>query len=174
MPDMTISRFRTSVVLASFAAFSFNAVSQTFEVATVRLSPEGDRRPTVVRGGPGTSDPGQATFINVPLANVLTTAFEVRGFQITGPERLSSARYDIVVKVPTGSTKQEFHGMLISLLNDRLHLVFHREPRAIRGYELVLGKKGPRLTTAQTGAAPSSGRLRFDDGDFRNWTGPGC
>ena len=38
-----------------------------------------------MRGGPGTPDPGQITYSNVSLKNVMMNAYDVKGYQINGP-----------------------------------------------------------------------------------------
>jgi uncharacterized protein (TIGR03435 family) len=55
------------------------------------------------RGGPGTSDPGQITWTNATLKNLVMTAYDVQNYQVTSPDWMSNERYDILVKVPAGS-----------------------------------------------------------------------
>ena len=65
--------------------------------------------------------------------------------QIIGPPSLRSQKYDIVAKIPPGTTKQQFQLMLINLLTERFHMAVHREMREVRGYELTIARNGPRL-----------------------------
>jgi uncharacterized protein (TIGR03435 family) len=57
-----------------------------------------------MRGGPGTPSPGQMTFTNVSLAQMIQRAYDVQSYQISGPEWMSSARFDMAAKVPAGTT----------------------------------------------------------------------
>src|SRR5438046_2623704 len=64
----------------------FGQSSLTFEVASVRPAPPPAPGARVYfgppRGGPGTSDPGQITWTNAALRNILMTAYEAQTFQV--------------------------------------------------------------------------------------------
>jgi uncharacterized protein (TIGR03435 family) len=65
--------------------------------------------------------------------------------QIIGPPSLRSQKYDIVAKIPPGTTSEQFKLMLINLLTVRFHMAVHHETREFEGYELVIAKNGPKL-----------------------------
>jgi uncharacterized protein (TIGR03435 family) len=65
--------------------------------------------------------------------------------QIVGPLSLRSQKYDIVAKIPPGTTSEQFKLMLINLLTVRFHMAVHHETREFDGYELVIAKNGPKL-----------------------------
>jgi hypothetical protein len=70
------SRDSVLIVLACAAAFGQTPAQRAFEVAFVKPTPSAaEQRRTVISGGPGTPDPGLATFTNVTLARMLMTAF---------------------------------------------------------------------------------------------------
>jgi uncharacterized protein (TIGR03435 family) len=75
----------------------------------------------------------------------LLRAYDVKTYQLTGPEWMSAERYEIIAKVPPGTTKEQFNLMLQNLLAERFHLAVHHETKEIQGYELVKGKSGPKL-----------------------------
>ena len=153
------------IVSASCAAFGQGAAeSPTFEVASVKLAepqPEGMMR-VRMSGGPGTPDPGQLTYTNVSLKNVMINAYDVNDYQINGPNWLDRERFDIVAKIPQGTTKEQFRLMLQSLLAERFKLALHHETKELPMYALVLGKGGSKLkeaveedaTTPQTAVPP--------------------
>jgi uncharacterized protein (TIGR03435 family) len=153
----------TAYLLALSSAVAFGQPT-TFEAASVKPVAQSDNRGRAsMRGGPGTPDEGQITYTNVTLMNVLLRAYDVKTYQATGPDWMSSQRYDILAKIPPGTTKQQFGLMLQNLLTKRFHLALHHESREIQGYELVTGKNGPKLKlSADTGsgapqtAAPST------------------
>jgi uncharacterized protein (TIGR03435 family) len=120
-----------------------NGQTAHFEVASVKQSTV--RARASIRGGPGTSDPGQITFTNVTMTNVLLRAYDVKSYQLVGPDWLSSERYEIIAKIPPGTTKEQFNRMLQNLLAERFHLAVHHETKELQGYELVKGKSGPKL-----------------------------
>ena len=99
------------IIFTSCAAFGQAAAeSPTFEVASVKPAepPTGMGMRVMMRGGPGSADPGQITYTNVTLKNVLMNAYAVKGYQINGPKWLDSERFDIVAKIPKGATKEQF------------------------------------------------------------------
>jgi uncharacterized protein (TIGR03435 family) len=154
------------VAFTSCAALAQTAEnSPTFEVASVKPAAPitGNRISVMMRGGPGTPDPGQITYNNVTLKNVLMNAYDVKGFQISGPDWLDSARYDIVAKVPQGATKAQFRLMLQNLLAERFKLTLHREKKELPMYALVVGKNGPKMkesvddVAAKDSSAPKGG-----------------
>jgi uncharacterized protein (TIGR03435 family) len=118
-----------------------------FEVASVKpaAAPSGGRAGSSMRGGPGTSDADRIIFTNVTVTSVLLRAYEVKSYQVSGPDWLASERYDITAKIPSGATDQQFHLMLQRLLGDRFHLALHRETKQLQGYELVRGRTEPKL-----------------------------
>jgi uncharacterized protein (TIGR03435 family) len=148
------------VVFTSCAALAQTAEnSPAFEVASVKPAAPitGNFIRVGMRGGPGTPDPGQITYTNVTVKNVLTQAYGVKGFQISGPGWLDSERYDIVAKLPRGATKAEFMVMLQNLLAERFKLTLHREKKDLPMYALVVGKNGPKLKESVDEAAPKEG-----------------
>ena len=116
--------------------------SQVFEVASVKPS-----RSTAggMRGGPGSSSPGQLVCTGVTLRRVLEVAYSVKPHQIVGPSTLDSERYDIVAKLPLGADWQQLGPMLQGLLADRFKLKLHRGEQEMWMYALLVGKNGPRL-----------------------------
>ncbi|MEO8597344.1 MAG: TIGR03435 family protein [Candidatus Solibacter sp.] len=126
---------------------AFGQGGPTFEAASVKTAeaqPAGMMR-VMMRGGPGTPDLGQLTYTNVTLKNVIQNAYNVKGYQINGPKWLDSERYDIVAKIPHGTTKEDFRLMLQNLLAERFKLTLHRESKELPIYSLVVGKNGPKM-----------------------------
>jgi uncharacterized protein (TIGR03435 family) len=152
---------------AQIAAFGQGGAAQTpdpklqFEVATVKISPPmvGNTRPALMgtHGGPGTADPGQFTLGYAPIKTILVQAFGVKALQISGPAWVDKAdgdRYDIVAKVPAGASKEDLKTMLQNLLVERFGMAFHRETKELPGYELVVGKNGPKLKESEIDPNP--------------------
>jgi uncharacterized protein (TIGR03435 family) len=136
------------IVFAACAAFGQAATeSPTFEVASVKPAEPQTMGMMRVRmsGGPGTPDPGQLTYTNVSLKNVLTNAYNVKGYQLSGPKWLDTERFDITAKIPMGATKEQFQLMLQNLLAERFKLTLHHETKELPMYALVVGKGGSKL-----------------------------
>jgi uncharacterized protein (TIGR03435 family) len=145
-------------VLGCTAAFGQgSAALPSFEVASVKpAAPMTDGRIMVrMGGGPGTPDPGQITYTNVSLKNVMTNAFDVKGYQIQGPDWLDSARFDIVAKVPMGATKEQLKLMLQSLLAERFKLTLHHSTKEMPMYALVIAKGGSKLKESPEDPTPT-------------------
>jgi uncharacterized protein (TIGR03435 family) len=147
-----------------------------FEAASVKVSPSQTPRGRM-RGGPGTEDPGQITFTNVTLFNVILRAYDVKAFQLSAPDWLSSQKYDIVARVPRGASKEQANRMLQTLLAERFHLVLHHETKDLQGFELVVGRSGSKLKpSADSGLPdlpPPSTPPKTDVNGYPELNGPG-
>jgi uncharacterized protein (TIGR03435 family) len=165
-----MAAFTALLVLAAVAS------AQCFEAASVKPS-HGTR--ASMRGGPGAGDPGQITFTAVTLASVLQRAYDAKRYQVSGPDWVSTKRYDILAKLPPGATKEQFETMLQNLLAERFHLALHHETREIQGYDLAPAKNGPKLkaSSEEDSAAPPAPEPtappRTDANGFPRLDGPG-
>ena len=125
--------------------------AQEFEVASIKPSPPptGNMLRVMMQGGPGTPDPGRLNYVNASLKNVLTAAYKVKGYQISGPGWIDSERFDITAKIPAGTTKEQFQVMLQNLLKERFRLALHKEEKQGQIYALVVAKGGPKLKESE-------------------------
>ncbi len=146
---------RAALIVAMFSACILDRVAsaaqsdgkaQEFEVASVKPSPPvhpGDRvyfGPP--RGGPGTPDPGLITWTYARLRDLLMTAYDMKTYQVYGPDLMNTERYDIIARVPAGSTREQVNVMWQKLLAERFGLVLHHESREFQVEELVIDKGG--------------------------------
>jgi uncharacterized protein (TIGR03435 family) len=112
---------------------------QTFEVASVRPSPSTSGRMTMK------SDPDRISYTNITLKRVLMSAYELKSYQISGPDWLETLRFDITAKVPEGSTKEQIQSMMQNLLATRFKMSVHRDSKELPVYALVVAKNGPKI-----------------------------
>jgi uncharacterized protein (TIGR03435 family) len=119
------------------------APAPQFEVASVKPAEP---------AGPGTLSVGvhidgaMVRCTSLSLLNYLNMAYDVKDYQIIGPDWLASERYDIVAKRPDGvEGEKALRGMMASLLQDRFKLTMHRETRDLPAYALVVGKGGLKI-----------------------------
>jgi uncharacterized protein (TIGR03435 family) len=158
-----MNRTIAAALLACSTAVCFGQtgnLSPSFEVASIKSAPPSDMHRMMVgmQGGPGTPDPGQIRYNNVTLRNVLTQAYDVKDFQISGPAWLGSERYDITAKVPAGTTKEQFRLMLQNLLAERFQVSLHHETKELPMYALVVAKGGVKMKeSADAPPAPAEG-----------------
>jgi uncharacterized protein (TIGR03435 family) len=138
-------------IAIAFTAFAQPAVSDkslTFEVASIKpaqpLTPDAQGRIFMrgPSGGPGTKDPGRINYPNMTLKNILTVAYNVRPYQISGPSWLDSERFDIAATMPPDTTREQFQIMLQNLLIERFKVSLHREKKELPMYSLVVTKAG--------------------------------
>ena len=91
------------------------------------------------------SDAGRITYTNVTLRDCLMFAYDVKDYQISGPARLPTERYDIVATANGVASDDAMKLMLEKLLNDRFQMTIHREKKELPVYALVVGKNGTKL-----------------------------
>jgi uncharacterized protein (TIGR03435 family) len=102
-------------------------------------------------------DPDRVRLDNWALLDLIAAAYRVRASQVSGPAWLSDQGFDIQAKVPAGTPKEELNTMLQSLLEERFGLKVHRDTRTMQGFDLVVGKNGPKLKPAEPPPAPAQG-----------------
>ena len=138
------------LLLASgcFAAQSQTAsVTPTFEVASVKPAqpPTGGGMYVSNNGGPGTPSPERYTAENMDFAGLVMYAYDIKRFQISGPDWMRTERYNVNAVVLPHASKEEFRGMLQNLLAERFALKVHWETREMPIYELTIARGGPKL-----------------------------
>jgi uncharacterized protein (TIGR03435 family) len=122
-----------------------------FEVATIRpsglqMNADGRVLAPIVKGGLGTSDPGQISYTGIWLTSLFMTAYGLKDSQqLSTPDWFRSERFDITAKIPMGTTPEQFNIMLQNLLLERFRVSLHHESRTLPVYALVVAKNGPKL-----------------------------
>jgi uncharacterized protein (TIGR03435 family) len=148
------------------------ALAPAFEVASVKLSP-----PLAPGENPGmhvSSSAARLDYLRVQLVVVIREAYGVT-WQLepnTGPESISSERYDIQATIPQPATKEQVQLMWQRLLAERFHLKVHWEERPRPEYALVVGKGVLKIApvstdpdkqhTARVSPIPGGRRVTFD------------
>ncbi len=143
---------RLTIGLALTAISVFGQSKPAFEVATIKPAPPMDPAKlvaTLQSGGKmpmgANIDSRRAEYLYLDLKTLMTYAYGVKPYQITGPDWMSTTRFDIVAKMPEGSTKEDAPKMLQSLLEERFKLTTHRVSAEHPVLALVVGKGGPKL-----------------------------
>ena len=134
-----------------------------FEVASVKpspLPPPGQYPRPLVRGGPGSSDPGMATFENFDLASLVTMAYDIPRYRLSAPDWLPTSKFEITAKIPPGTTRPQYRLMLQNLLAERFKLALHHETKEMPIYELVVAKNGPKLKESPEDPAAADAGLQ--------------
>ncbi len=125
-----------------------------FEVASIKLNKSGGGF-SLARPSPG----GRFTLTNIPLQFVVTIAYRIKDFQLSGaPPWFTAERYDIEAKAEGNPSLDAMLPMLQALLEDRLQLKFHHETKELPIYTLVVAKAG-KLHESQGECGPMPDRL---------------
>jgi uncharacterized protein (TIGR03435 family) len=147
---MNTARIGIALLATIGLAQSQTAAPVTFEAASVRSNTSGTR---IGRITGGLGNPRFAA-TNVTLRMLLTLAFNVRNFEISGATGLiDSERYDIEAKAGESKpTAEQSRSMLQALLADRFKLAAHRETKEMPIYVLLPDKNGVKLTEPKEGS----------------------
>jgi uncharacterized protein (TIGR03435 family) len=126
----------------------------TFEVASIKPAEAGARPLGRIAGGPGTDSPGQLTLKNYQVDSMVREAYDKQQrWEVVFPRSLPAGRYDIVAKVPPGTSREQMYLMLQNLLAERFGLVVHKETREMPVYDL-LAKESPQFTAVDPPQIP--------------------
>ena len=133
---------------------------QSFEVASVRQNLTGDTHSDFsISGG---NDGARLTTQNVSLLTLIQRAYDVRAYQVAGPDWLRDVKFDVAATLPADTPREKIPAALRALLDGRFKLTLHRETRELPIYALIAAKGGVKL---QATAAP--------DGNSGTWQGRG-
>ena len=128
----------------------------TFEVVSIKLAPPDDGRNMRRVNG----DSSQMSYENTTLYGLVAEAYPRPDFyKVLGqipPDGSASQHFNVVVKIPPGTTKPQFKIMLRNMLAQRFGLTAHREAREFAGYDLLVAKGGPKLKDAAEFSGPQS------------------
>ncbi len=112
-----------------------------FEVASLRPSQTNQDRVNV-----GVHYDGAQVRINsLPMRDYIARAYGLKLYQVSGPEWLTSERFDLSAKLPEGAKQDQLGEMLQALLAERFQLKVHRDKKELPVYALVIGKPPLKL-----------------------------
>jgi uncharacterized protein (TIGR03435 family) len=165
MSKTLLSGIGASLLFVAGAAFAQTSPGPAFEVASIKLSGPPDPA-KMMSGRVGMKVDGARVDIGfLSLVNLICTAYNVKAYQVSGPDWMSGQRFDIMAKLPAGASQDQAPEMLQALLAERFKLTIHRASKEIQVYALVVGKNGPKLkesppdqpaAPAADGAPPST------------------
>jgi len=158
-------RLATLLALALFTIPSYSQTSpapapqslSAFEVASIRLNPSTECCTTFTLTYP--TDRFTASGITLDL--LTSIAYGTGHMKLTGgPDWFDSQRYDISAKVEGDAaiTREQMQPLLQNLLEQRFHLVTHRQQKLVPGYALVVAREGFKLkpNTTKSDVQPRS------------------
>jgi uncharacterized protein (TIGR03435 family) len=153
------------ILVGIFLAASYGHASAppAFEVASVKVADPGEAGPGDIPRNMDNS-PGHFIMRNVPLRFCIEWAYDLKDYQVSGPDWIKSEnRYDIVASASGLASDDDMKLMLQTLLLDRFQIKLHRETKNLDVYALLPGKGAPKLQKptedeqTSLGAAPNGG-----------------
>jgi uncharacterized protein (TIGR03435 family) len=131
-----------SVLTLRLALAQSGKAPPAFEVASVR--PSQSRERASVATSPG------GLIIDGTLAYTLAWAFDLKRFQITGPDWMRGQRYRILARAAGPSSDAVLRQMLQTLLAERFKLACHRDNKEFTVWAMVVAKAGSKLRESDT------------------------
>src|SRR5579862_4295660 len=120
-------------MLLTTSAFAQAPAGVAFEVATVKPAAPIALTPQALTSGKlriGVTVVGSRVDIGyVSLADLIRMAYDVKPYQISGPDWMAAARFDITAKLPDAAPKDQVNECLRAPLADRFKLTIHHESK---------------------------------------------
>ena len=189
MRDRARLSFVAGLLLASAAAFGQVVPAApaatgtlTFDVASVKLSPPLDMQKLASDMQAGKMpnfgmhlDGLRAEYNYMSLKELVVAAYKAKPYEVTCPDWMATQHYDIVARMPEGSTREDAAAMLKALLEERFKLQAHIESQDRPVLALVAAKGGPKLKDSPAPAPidenaelkPGERKLDLPDGPAR-------
>ena len=146
LAPVPLATCRAALVVLILSGAVGRLSAQSFDAASVKAADPASQGGGVMRV------PGRLFYRNWDLRRLLMEAYDVRDFQIVGPDWLIAAdqfhgggRYVVNATFPAGTSKGDVHRMLQSLLVERFSLKTHFERREQPVYVLTVGPAGLKL-----------------------------
>jgi uncharacterized protein (TIGR03435 family) len=153
---------RAVLVCALFIVSACGAPGQEFEVVSVKPNKSGSN------GSHSSSDQGILTGTNLNLRNFIVMAYQIKDYQLEGPDWLGSERYDIAARFPEALPKNPekynaaLGAMMQKMLADRFKLTVHHDQKTMPVYGLVVSKKGIKFKpSTETGSRSNSNNTHY-------------
>jgi uncharacterized protein (TIGR03435 family) len=142
-------RLISGMTIAMFAAGAVSAQTAdarpAFEAAFIRANTTGSGSSS----SNGTK--GQIVMVNQSLRRLVERAYNVKPFQVMGPDWMENVHFDVTAKYPEDTKTSERPAMLRTLLEDRFKLATHSESKQLPGYALVIAKGGLKIKPVDPG-----------------------
>ena len=148
-----MTHLRLAVILVTLTILGLQQ-KVSFEVASMKVNKELGPVGDIPRNAD--TSPGHLTMRDVPLRYMLEWAYDLKDYEVAGPEWIKAdTRYDVVAIAPGPATDEEMRPMLQTLLTDRLQIKLHRETRELPVYVLLPGKGAAKFKEASAGGQPT-------------------
>ncbi|MBI3208323.1 MAG: TIGR03435 family protein [Candidatus Solibacter usitatus] len=152
------------LIFAALALIAAALAQQAFEVASIKPNQANDHRIMM------SIQPGGFKASGITTKMLISQAFGVKDFQVTNtPGWVDSERFDINAKVEgaTGDmTMDKLRPLMQALLLERFQLKYHKEPKELPVYALVMGKNGHKMKAVEGGGKEQRGQMKMGRGQL--------
>ena len=90
-------------------------------------------------------DGAQVHCTYLSVKDYIRIAYQVKEYQVSGPDWMASERFDIHAKLPAGAKREQVTEMLQTLLEERFQIKMHRDSKEFPVYGVVVGKGGLKM-----------------------------
>jgi len=170
----TVGLAIAGLLLVTGGASAQTTPKLTFEVASVKPAAPVDmmKMAAAMQAGEAPKigmrvNPGRVEFLYVDLKTLVSIAYKLKPYQVSGPDWMANQRFDIVATFPAGATRADIPQMLQALLKERLKLEAHMESKEHPVLALVVGKGGPKLTESEQAPAPLDENAPLKPGEMQ-------
>jgi uncharacterized protein (TIGR03435 family) len=130
-----------------------------FEVVSIKPAPPGTMMELIRSGRIHEKiDDAQVDAGGESLRDLILLSWSLPEDQISGPDWISSVRFDVHAKLPAGASRKDVPAMMQAMLAERFGLKIHHEERVKPVYALIPGK----------------GPLKLKVSDPNDTSAPGC
>jgi uncharacterized protein (TIGR03435 family) len=144
-------------VLLSSAALGQAPDAPHFEVASIKPATDLMSQQTAGKLHTGMSVDGARVDIGaMTLADLICAAYQIRSYQLSGPDWITANRFDILARIPDGARQGSVPEMLQALLVERFRLAIHHEIKEENVYALIIGNGGAKLEESRQNSDPST------------------
>lgn len=136
-------RLLSVLSIAIFSAAGLAGQSPAFEVASVKASQTTGKEIADV------SPAGRLT-LDGNLSSIIRWAYDLRRYQISGPDWIKTERYYIAARAPGPAGATEMRPMMQALLAERFKLESHQVEKQLMVFALVVAKDGPKFQESRS------------------------
>ncbi|HWG38752.1 MAG TPA: TIGR03435 family protein [Terriglobales bacterium] len=90
-------------------------------------------------------DPTRITIENLPLRDIIQSAFELKPYQLVAPDWMGDARFNITAVTASPATQAQMNKLLQAMLTQQFKLTFHRDTKETETYALTTTDAGAKL-----------------------------
>jgi len=110
---------------------------------------------------------GRAEYTYMSLRELIALAYNLKAYQVSGPDWLATTRFDIQAKLPEGAGKENAPAMLQALLKERFAVTAHSSMEERPVLALVVAKTGSKLKPATQVPAPIDETVPLQPGEMK-------